>query len=273
MSPFRSLGSVPERVRAALPLKPLNLDKSCNRAEVFDDKDMLRGNMQIGLIGGIGPAAQDYYTRQLIGLFADASAPLEMTTVYADARTVLDNLAGDRRVEQAEIFGRLTDRLALAGAAFVAVTSIAGHFCRLEFQARSRLPVVDMIDAVAAHVDSLGLSRIGILGTKTVMQSQFYGGIPTATVIAPSPPDLDNVHEAYVAMATEGTASTAQRDIFDAAARKLIDESGAQAILLGGTDLALVFDEATSSFPVIDCAAIHARQIAQLAVRGDANEA
>jgi aspartate racemase len=229
--------------------------------------------MQVGLIGGIGPAAQDYYTRRLIELFADAGAPLDMTTVYADALTVLDNLAADRRVEQAEVFGRLADRLALAGAAFVAVTSIAGHFCRLEFQARSPLPVVDMIDAVAAHVDALGLRRIGILGTKTVMQSHFYDGIPKAVIVAPSPPDLDNVHAAYVAMATAGSASTAQRDIFTAVARKLINESGAEAILLGGTDLALVFGEAASPFPVIDCAAIHARKIARLAMNADANEA
>ena len=33
-------------------------------------------NMQIGLIGGINPAAQDFYTRRLIGLFADADVPL-----------------------------------------------------------------------------------------------------------------------------------------------------------------------------------------------------
>ena len=223
--------------------------------------------MQIGLIGGIGPAAQDYYTRRLIGLFADANASLEMTTVYADASTVLANLAADRRVEQAEIFGRLTDRLASAGAAFVAVTSIAGHFCRQEFQARSPLPVVDMIDTVAAHVEALGLTRIGILGTKTVIQSQFYGGIPTATVMAPSLADLDDVHTAYVAMATTGTVNKAQRDLFETAARKLIDEAGAEAILLGGTDLALVFDREKSPFRVIDCAAIHAQKIAQCAMR------
>jgi aspartate racemase len=48
----------------------------------------------------------------------------------------------------------------------------------------------------------------------------------------------------------------------------LIDDAGAQAILLGGTDLALVFDQEKSTFPVIDCAVIHAQQIAQLAMRG-----
>lgn len=222
--------------------------------------------MQIGLIGGIGPAAQDYYTRRLVGLFADANTPLEMTTVHADAPTVLANLATARRVEQVEVFVRLAERLAEAGAGFVAVTSIAGHFCRREFAARSPLPVVDMIDIVAAHVVGQHLTRIGILGTKTVMQSQFYGGIPTADVIAPSGPDLDRVHAAYVALATAGAVNMEQREVFESVARKLIDQAGAEAILLGGTDLVLAFNGEQSMFPVIDCAALHSHQIAQRAM-------
>ena len=222
--------------------------------------------MQIGLIGGIGPAAQDYYTRLLIVHFATVNTSLEMTTVHADAPTVLANLAGNRRAEQAEIFGQLTDRLALSGASFVAVTSIAGHFCRHEFAIRSSLPVVDMVDAVAAHIGELGLDRIGILGTRSVMQSKFYGGIPDVTIIAPELPSLDDVHEAYVAMASAGMASPAQRRVFEVAARTLIDHQGAQAILLGGTDLVLVFNDANSPYAVIDCAAIHARKIARRAL-------
>jgi aspartate racemase len=233
----------------------------------------MRDDLHIGLIGGIGPAAQDFYTRRLIRLFSDADRALVMTTVHADAPTVLANLAADRRAEQATIFGRLTERLAVAGAAFVAVTSIAGHFCRQEFQSRSVLPVIDMIETVAAHVEAHGFKRIGILGTKTVMESQFYGGVPTAAVIAPPAPELDDVHAAYVEMATAGTVNTAQRNVFEAAARKLIDEAGAQAILLGGTDLALVFDGEKLLFPVIDCAAIHAEEIANHAMHGRPNEA
>ncbi|MBX9884461.1 MAG: aspartate/glutamate racemase family protein [Novosphingobium sp.] len=222
--------------------------------------------MQIGLIGGIGPAAQDYYTRHLIGRFAQARSPLEMTTVHADTPTLLANLAADQRDAQAAIFTRLAGRLAAAGAAFVAVTSIAGHFCRREFAALSPLPVVDMIDTVAAHVAALGLERIGILGTRTVMESRFYNGIASAAVIAPSAPELDAVHAAYVAMAAAGTVSAAQRAVFEAAAQRLIDAAGAQAILLGGTDLVLAFDAATCALPVIDCAAIHAAKIAQRAM-------
>lgn len=218
--------------------------------------------MQIGLIGGIGPAAQDYYTRLLIAQFASVDIPLEMTTVHADAPTLLANMAANRHAEQAEIFGRLTDRLAIAGAGLVAVTSIAGHFCRREFSKRSPLPVVDLVDAVSAHIGQLDMSRIGILGTRTVMESQFYGGLSNVAVIAPAPSHIDQVHEAYVAMAIAGTVTTAQRDIFTTAADRLIDKHGVEAILLGGTDLALVFDDATSQHPVIDCAAVHVQAIA-----------
>ena len=79
-----------------------------------------------------------------------------MTIVHADTPTLLGNLAADRRDTQAEIFAGLTERLARAGADFVAVTSIAGHFCRREFAALSPLPVVDMIGAVAREVSARG---------------------------------------------------------------------------------------------------------------------
>ncbi|WP_156256495.1 aspartate/glutamate racemase family protein [Sandarakinorhabdus oryzae] len=219
--------------------------------------------MHVGLIGGIGPASQDYYTRQLIGHFARAGVALELTTAHGDAPTLLANLGADRRAEQAAIFVRLAERLARAGSEIVAVTSIAGHFCRAEFAAASPLPVIDMIDVVARDVAARGLRRIGILGTRTVMASGFYGGITTAQVIAPA--DLDAVHDAYAAMATAGTVTAGQRQVFETAAVHLLAQ-GTEASLLGGTDLALVFDAATAAFPLIDCAALHAGAIARQAL-------
>jgi aspartate racemase len=167
---------------------------------------------------------------------------------------------------QAQIFARLTERLASAGAGCVAVTSIAGHFCRNEFEALSPLPVVDMIDAVGRAVTARLVRRIGILGTRTVMESRFYGGVTTATVLLPVGSDLEDVHDAYVTMATAGAVTDVQRTIFHSAARRLIEEEGAEAIMLGGTDLALVFDEKSSPYPLIDCAAIHADAIADRAL-------
>ena len=119
------------------------------------------------------------------------------------------------------------------------------------------MPVVDMIDAVAQEVGAQGLSRVGVLGTRKVMESRFYGGLQRTTVLAPAGEELGRVHDAYAAMAIAGTVSPHQRAIFVSAADRLM-ASGAEAIVLGGTDLALVSDETSAPFPIIDCADIHA---------------
>lgn len=222
--------------------------------------------MCIGLIGGIGPAATDAYYRRLIAAFAARQAELVLTIAHADTPTLVRNLTGNDKAAQAAIFTGLAKRLVLAGADCVVVTSIAGHFCIDNFLATSPLPVVNMIVEVGNALKQRGLKRIGILGTRTVMESRFYGALPFVEIIAPTGQDLADVHEAYIAMAAAGTVTAAQRAVFDASSARLIKDHGAQAIMLGGTDLALVYDEATSKIPVIDCVAIHVDAIVRLAL-------
>jgi aspartate racemase len=221
--------------------------------------------MEIGLIGGIGPAATDFYYRRLIAAFADRKSTLELTIAHADTARLLDNLGRNDKKAQAEIFLRLTKRLAMAGATFVAITSIAGHFCIETFKADSPLPAIDMITEVDRAVAEAGFSRIGILGTRTVMETRFYGGVTTAAIIPPSGRDLMEVHDAYVAMAASGIVTEDQRSVFDRVSRQLLND-GAQAIMLGGTDLALAYDQRTCDFPLVDCASIHVDAIVRAAL-------
>lgn len=222
--------------------------------------------MHIGLIGGIGPAATDFYYRRLISTFARRNAVLELTIVHADTPTLLNNLSANDAAAQTAIYSRLTDRLVRAGAECVGVTSIAGHFCIDHFKAVSPLPVVDMIAEVSRAIEVRGLKRIGILGTRTVMETRFYGRISTAEIVPPGGADLEDVHQAYISMAASGVVTEEQRSIFQAASNRLIADQGVEAILLGGTDLALVFNEQTAGFPLVDCAGIHTDAIAQLAL-------
>lgn len=216
--------------------------------------------MQIGLIGGIGPAATDYYYRKLIAGYAPLSLDLDMTIVHADTPTLLANLTANNIEEQVEIYHRLTKRLKLSGAGCVVVTSIAGHFCITEFSEVSPLPVINMLSEVSDAIKERKLQRVGILGTRTVMETRFYSGIESAEVIPPSGALLDEVHNAYVTMAAKGQVNSEQRSIFDLACEQLLKQEQVEAVMLGGTDLALVYDE-NSQYPVIDCAAIHVDSI------------
>jgi aspartate racemase len=220
--------------------------------------------MHIGLIGGIGPAATDFYYRRLISTFAIKKAALELTIVHADAPTLLANLASNDAASQVAIYMKLTNRLAAAGAKCVAITSVAGHFCIDAFKASSVLPVVDLISEVNRAIVQQAFERIGILGTRTVMETRLYGSV-SREVVPPCGRDLEDVHEAYVSMAASGTVTEAQIAVFIAATNRLFKESCVEAIMLAGTDLALAFNERDVEFPLIDCAGIHADAIAQLA--------
>jgi aspartate racemase len=222
--------------------------------------------MHVGMIVGIGPAATDYYYRQLITTMAQAGVDLELTMAHADTPTLLRHQSENKQEAQVAIYMQLAHRLKQCGVEAVAVTSIAGHFCIEAFKKVSPIPVIDLLETVKAEVHRLGLKKVGLLGTRVVMASQFYGVLDDVQVVPPTAM-LEAVHEAYVSMASQGTATPAHRAVFMNAANTLIREEGCESILLAGTDLTLVFNKDTDSdFPFLDCAAVHAAAIATYAM-------
>jgi len=213
--------------------------------------------MHIGLIAGIGPAATDFYYRGLIDRHNAAGRTLELTMAHADVREMGRNLMARDARKQAQIFAALVQRLKVAGAQCAAVTSMGGQFCVNELIAISPLPIVNGIPAVGAAIKQRGLKKVGIIGTRLVMETGLYGAIASAEVIAPEGEEMDLVHQNYVTMAGEARVSDAQRRVFFAAGRRLCGERGAEAVLLGGTDLFLAFQDRDCGFPTIDCADIH----------------
>lgn len=223
--------------------------------------------MHIGLIVGIGPAATDYYYRYLIAALARAGQSLTLTMAHADTPTLLRHQAEKNVKAQVEIYQQLTSRLQRAGIEQVAVTSIAGHFCIDAFKETSPVPVIDLLDVVKREIKRRDFKKVGLLGTRVVMQTHFYGVLEGVEVIAPAQ-DLQEVHDAYVSMASAGIATPQHREVFVRAGKTLTDMYGCESIMLAGTDLALVFNKDTNpGFETFDCAEVHAAAIASIAAQ------
>lgn len=217
--------------------------------------------MHIGLIGGIGPAATEFYYRGLADRFRAAERVMDLTIVHADARTMVGNVLAGNAEAQAQIFLPLVERLQAAGADAVAVTSMGGHFCVKELEAISPLPVLNAIPMLEADFAQRGLKTIGLLGTRMVMESHVYGGVPSVACVIPQGDDLMAVQDDYLAMASAARVTEAQRATFFRVGRDLCKKQGAGAVVLAGTDLFLAFQGQDCGFPVIDAAEVHIEAI------------
>ena len=107
---------------------------------------------------------------------------------------------------------------------------------------------------------------IGLVGTNKAMNTKIYNLTDEINWLIPKANQFNDVHNSYVALATKGKANKQISETLVSATKKLVDR-GAEAIVLGGTDLFLVFENHQLPFEIIDCADIHIRHIATLAAK------
>ena len=220
--------------------------------------------MHVGLIGGIGPAVTFRYYQRLFEIALAKKFSLELTVVNCDMPQFLNNFSQDKKENQARIFAELASRLQKAGADFVVLPSIGGSFCLNEFIKKSPLPVQDVITPLRTYLDTYKGKTIGLVGTNKAMDTKIYNLTDEINWLIPEAEQFDDVHNSYVALATEGKANRQISETLISASKKLIGR-GADAVVLGGTDLFLVFENYQLPFEIIDSADIHIGHIATLA--------
>jgi len=224
--------------------------------------------MHIGMIGGIGPAATEFYYRNLVAVYKTGPSKLELTIVHADVDELVSNIASKAPAEQAQTYLELAMRLQGAGAEVIVISSIAGHFCIPEFEQITPLPIINIIPQLGSEFASRNLSRVGLLGNRVTMESRLFGGISNAEILIPQNGDLDTVHEDYLEMATTGIVTEQQRNRLFSIGKSLCKDQGAEAVLLAGTDLFLAFDGYDCGFEAIDGALVHINAVHRRSITG-----
>lgn len=219
--------------------------------------------MHIGLIGGIGVAATLVYYQRMTSAVRAMGGRLECTIVHAQVDDLARTNVADLRQEQAELWAPLIGRLKAAGADCAAITSLGGHFCYAETQALSPLPLVSAVTPLDDYFASEGLKTVGILGTRVVQRTGFYGTLKQTRAMVLDG-DIDRIGQTYQDMAVAGHCTDDQRAFFLDAGQRLADQ-GADAVILGGTDLNLAFDGQHTPYRVIDALDVHVDVLARLA--------
>jgi aspartate racemase len=121
----------------------------------------------------------------------------------------------------------------------------------------SALPLVSIFEPLTGELAARAARRVAIFGTRYVISSELFGSLKNVEVIRPKPEEVDLIHNTYVELAATGKSSSEKHQQLTALAKTLVTRDAADAIILAGTDLTLLFNETNTDYPHIDCAALH----------------
>jgi len=110
-------------------------------------------------------------------------------------------------------------------------------------------------------VRSSGFRRVALFGTRFTMETGMFGALTSTEVVLPRPDEIDCIHRIYFQLASTGVGGDAERRGLTNLAETFMQRDAVDAIILAGTDLALIFDESNISFPHVDCARVHLDRI------------
>jgi aspartate racemase len=225
------------------------------------------------MIGGIGPESTiDYYKRLLDGAQKrNPGGPAPAIIINSiDLQKGLDLLAGNQLAGLTEYLVPEVMRLKGAGAEFGFLAANSPHIVFADIARRSPIPLVSIVEAACAEAKARGFRKLGLLGTRFTMQGRFYLEVFSRegiTLAIPRAEERDYIHEKYLNELIPGKFLPQTRDGLLAIARRMRDEDGIEALILGGTELPLILtDSSALGIPYLDTTQIHVEAILERAL-------
>ncbi|MFN4237788.1 MAG: aspartate/glutamate racemase family protein [Vogesella sp.] len=217
----------------------------------------------LGLLGGMSWESTAHYYAYLNRGVRQArgglhSAPLLLHSV--DFAAIADMQQRGDWAAAAKVLGQAGQGLAAAGAGALLLCTNTMHKVAAPVAEMVGIPLLHIADPTIAALQGAGVSRVGLLGTRFTMEDDFYTSRLLAaglTVCVPSAADRAEVHRIIFDELCLGQLQAGSRQRL----LGMIDTlraDGAQAVILGCTELAMLVGPADTDMPLFDTTALHA---------------
>ncbi|MEX5552880.1 aspartate/glutamate racemase family protein [Pseudomonas pergaminensis] len=226
----------------------------------------------IGLIGGMSWESSAEYYRIINQRVRDQLGPLR-------SAQLLMYSVDFGPVEQAQHAGRWDDtaliledaarRLQAGGAECVVLCTNTMHLVAPRIEAAVSIPFLHIADAAGAAAVEAGTLTVGLLGTAFTMEQDFLKSRLAAqglTVLVPEVDERQAVHRIIYEELCVGMISAASRKVYQGVIESLAAR-GAQAIILGCTEISLLIKPEHSDLPLLDTTELHAQAAVAFALQ------
>lgn len=220
-----------------------------------------------GLIGGMGPqSTMPYYLGIAYGVRQRTRPDFfpNITIECINVFEVLDYCArGDYDGLTLHILQAVRN-LAAAGADFAVLTANTTHIIFDRLKPLSPIPLISIIDTVRDEALARGYRKVALLGTVFTMTRDFYkkpfrdAGIE---IVVPRHPEMQLINDRINNELELGIVTDETLARFREIITRLRDNDGAEAVILGCTELPLLLNDDNSPLPTLDTVAIHTRAI------------
>ena len=170
--------------------------------------------------------------------------------------------------KSAQILGNAAKGLEAAGADFILICTNTMHKVAPQIEMMIGVPIVHIADATADKLEDAGIRKVGLLGTKYTMTQDFYmqklidRGFE---VVIPDDKDIDVVNNIIYGELCLGEIIYDSRKEYQRIIEGLKDK-GAEAVILGCTEIGLLIHQDDSVLPIFDTTEIHAKRAAEIAL-------
>lgn len=227
----------------------------------------------IGLLGGMSwESTLNYYKAINQGVKAALgglnSAEILLYSVNFDHIEKLQR-AGEWQ-KMGDMLAKSAQDLEAAGAHCLLICTNTMHKVAHQIEENISIPLLHIADATAAQLIQDDISRVGLLGTAFTMEQGFYKNRLTERfgidVIVPNQEDRDCVHSVIYNELCLGEINLESKERYLAIINKL-HRQGAQAIILGCTEIALLVSQNDTEIPPYDTTGIHADAAVKFALK------
>lgn len=222
---------------------------------------------KLGLIGGMGPQSTvPYYMNIVYGVQNRTSPDFfpNLTIESLNVFEILKMIGEERYDELTEHVLTAIRNLQNAGADFAAMTANTVPIVYDRVARRSPIPLVSIVESTAREAERCGAKRVALLGTRFTMERDFYRmpferiGID---VVVPSEAERRYIDGKITGELEYGTVTEETRRRFVDIIGRLKADKGAEAVILGCTELPLLLDDSVSPLPVLDTVRIHSDEL------------
>lgn len=172
-------------------------------------------------------------------------------------------------VSAGSVLAQAARTLESAGAQFLVLCTNTMHNVAPSIEAAVSIPLFHIADPTAAAIKRAGHSTVGLLGTRFTMEQAFYRDRLSARhglqVLIPGDSERERIHGIIYEELCQGIVKPESRQAMLAIMHGLALQ-GAQAIILGCTELSMLVDQHDSRIPLFDTTSIHARAAAEEAL-------